>query len=339
MWNDEMRATFAQQGYIIVPNALTEEQVDELNAVYDQRVLDGQDALASAGTDQQVRFFIGQRERQQTTDRHGNTYTGRRFWSKAYMDLIDNETMLPIVEEVLGDPSWGHAPAHVPQALRNQFRLDHDNIHYKPGRQPTDGPDLGGTLHGGPGNFHITCVYELKTVNRGDGGFGCVIGTHKPAHWSKLQATEGDWRRHWCNTQWTSQLDQWDDDLPVHHVEAKAGDCILFTEKLVHGTIPWSGSGERRTLFYKYVPFGMHHGDAGYDIDDPELSARQKRILEFSPNWFNEPREDKDYAANPALTALHPLARVESDPSVLQPGMAPPHIRLTDETKALLTNA
>jgi hypothetical protein len=33
---------------------------------------------------------------------------------------------------------------------------------------------------------------------------------------------------------------------------------ILFTEKLKHGTIPWAGSGERRTLFYKYVPFGMH---------------------------------------------------------------------------------
>ena len=31
---------------------------------------------------------------------------------------------------------------------------------------------------------------------------------------------------------------------------------ILFAEKLKHGTI--SVGGERRTLFYKYVPFGMH---------------------------------------------------------------------------------
>ena len=58
------------------------------------------------------------------------------------------------------------------------FRLDHDNIHYKPGRNPQDGPDKGGSLHGNPGNFHITCVYELKTVEKGDGGFGCVPGSH-----------------------------------------------------------------------------------------------------------------------------------------------------------------
>ena len=83
----------------------------------------------------------------------------------------------------------------------------------------------------------------------------------------------------------------------------------------------------------------MHHGDVAYDTNDPELTERQKRILEFSPNWFNEPREDKDYSANPALTKLHPLARVESDPSVLLPDMSPPHIRLTDKTKAMLQSA
>jgi len=80
----------------------------------------------------------------------------------------------------------------------------------------------------------------------------------------------------------------------------------------------------------------LHHGDVAYDTNDPELTARQKRILEFSPCWFNEPREDKDYAANPALTKLHPLARVDSEPSELLPGMSPPHIRLTHETKAML---
>ena len=122
----------------------------------------------------------------------------------------------------------------------------------------------------------------------------------------------------------------------VHHVEAKAGDCILFTEKLKHGTIPWSGKNERRTLFYKYVPFGMHHGDAGYTTD-PELTKRQRRILEFYPSWFNEPREDKDYSSNPALTKLHPLAQLESDPSVLQAGMAPPHLRLTEEKQRAMS--
>jgi hypothetical protein len=253
--------------------------------------------------------------------------------------LIDNETMLPIIEELLGDPVWGHAPAHMPAELRPFFRLDHDNVHYRPGRNTTDGADKGGGLHGGPSSFHITCVYELKTVGPGDGGFGCVAGTHKPANEQKLLGIDGDWKRNWCDTEWTSKLPNWDDDVPVHRIEAKAGDCILFSEKLKHGTIPWAGSDERRTLFYKYVPFGMHHGDVAYDTNDPELTERQRRILEFSQCWFNEPREDKDYSTNPALTKLHPLACVESDPSALLPGMGPPHIRLTDETKAMLLSA
>lgn len=338
MWDDTMRDTFARQGYVVVPDVLNQQQLDELNQVYDEHILNREEMRSRRGTDKQNRFSIRKRDTFETTDRHGNTYEGRRFWSKAYRDLIDNETMLPILEEVLGDPAWGHAPAHLPAELRPLFRLDHDNVHFRPGRKPTDGPDTGrGGLHGSPENWHVTCVYELKTVGPGDGGFGCVVGTHKPANEQKLLNIEGDWKWNFCNTQWTSQLPNWDQDVPVHHVEAKAGDCILFTEKLKHDTIPWAGSGERRTLFYKFAPFGMHHADAGYDTNDPELTERQKRILEFSPCWFNEPREGKDYSANPALTKLHPQARVESDPSVLLPGMSPPHIRLTDETKAKLS--
>ena len=334
--NDMMRDTFAQQGYIIVPNVLDQDQLDELNEVYDQKIEKQEEIRSKSSTDKKIRFSIRGRSTYQTTDRHGNTYAGRRFWSKAYRDLIDNEIMRPILEEILGDPSWGHAPAHMPADLRPLFRLDHDNIHYKPSRKLTEGEDKGGTLHGGSSNFHITCVYELKTVGPNDGGFGCVLGTHKPANEKKMRNIEGDWRRNWCNTQWTLQLPNWDEDVPVHRVAAKAGDCILFTEKLTHGTIPWSGIGERRTLFYKYVPFGMHHGDVAYDTNDPELTERQKRILEFSPCWFNEPREDKDYSANPSLTKLHPLAQVNSDSSVLLKGMSPPHIRLTDKTKEKL---
>ena len=82
----------------------------------------------------------------------------------------------------------------------------------------------------------------------------------------------------------------------------------------------------------------MHHGDVAYDTNDPELTARQKRILEFSPCWFNEPREDKDYSANPSLTKLHPLTRLNSYPSILLKGMSPPHIRLTDKTKEKLSH-
>ena len=85
MMDDAMRDTFARQGYIVVPDVLNQRQLDELNQIYDQHVLEREETLSASGTDQQNRFFIGARDKVQTTDRHGNTYMGRRFWSKAYM--------------------------------------------------------------------------------------------------------------------------------------------------------------------------------------------------------------------------------------------------------------
>ena len=43
----------------------------------------------------------------------------------------------------------------------------------------------------------------------------------------------------------------------LQRVPAKAGDCILFTEALMHTTVPWrSTDSKRRTLFYKFSPAG-----------------------------------------------------------------------------------
>ena len=40
MMDDVMRIAFARQGYIVVPDVLNQQQLDELNQVYDQHVLE-----------------------------------------------------------------------------------------------------------------------------------------------------------------------------------------------------------------------------------------------------------------------------------------------------------
>ena len=74
-----------------------------------------------------------------------------------------------------------------------------------------------------------------------------------------------------------------------HHHACAQSAAIIFTEKLKHATLPWLGQGERRTLFYKYVPYGFHHEDQGYDVTDPGLSPRQARLLEFPREFLNSP--------------------------------------------------
>ena len=95
MWDDAMRETFARQGYVVVPDVLDQQQLDELNDVYDQHLIERVAMRPRLGTDEKIRFSIRRRETYETTDRHGNTYEGRRFWSKAYRDRQRNHAAHP----------------------------------------------------------------------------------------------------------------------------------------------------------------------------------------------------------------------------------------------------
>jgi len=64
-------------------------------------------------------------------------------------------------------------------------------------------------------------------------------------------------------------------------VSGPAGTAIIFTEALTHGTVPWTGKNERRTLFFKYSPPAISWAAQYYDADQHEgLTERQRAILE-----------------------------------------------------------
>ena len=64
-------------------------------------------------------------------------------------------------------------------------------------------------------------------------------------------------------------------------------DCA----QLSHCTLPWRGNHERRTIFNKYAPYGMHHQDRAYDTTDIGLSPSQRARVSFPPEWFNEEKD------------------------------------------------
>ena len=64
---------------------------------------------------------------------------------------------------------------------------------------------------------------------------------------------------------------------------------LQFSEKLSHSTVPWSSQDrERRSVFYKFVPFGQHHADKRYDWEDPRLTAAQRERLTLPDFWYND---------------------------------------------------
>jgi hypothetical protein len=219
--NDHDRYLFDLQGFITVPDALDADQLAELNRIWDEHI--ATDIAPGANT-----------------QRWGNLLA----WGSPYRRLIANPRIAPYLAELLG----------------KKFRLDHD---YADLIRSGKGP-IGTRLHGGatpfdPSQYYrfqngcmhngLTVVaYNLKNVSPGDGGFGCVPGSHKsnyrfPEEWKELDNLQPFMRA----------------------VTGPAGTAIIFTEALTHGTLPWHGAGERRTLFYKYSPHAVSWSARYYD--------------------------------------------------------------------------
>jgi hypothetical protein len=202
-------------------------------------------------------------ESHETTHRFG----GLLARDAEFLRIIDNPVVGPILETLLGA----------------QFRLDHD---YLDVIRNGIGP-IGARLHGGArpfrpaeyywsgdGTLHsglLVVAYNLREVGAGDGGFACVPGSHKagfpfPDSWKALA----------------------DPHPTVRPLTGPAGSAIIFTEALVHGTMPWQGAGERRTLFYKYSPHALAWSRHYYDADDYEGLTERQRVLLRVPGVSGE---------------------------------------------------
>jgi hypothetical protein len=189
------------------------------------------------------------------------------------------------------DP-WGAAFRRVlalPAAVRlmldligNGFRLDSMK-----GTVMTPGTE-GFRLHGASGipgdirfyqvragcirNGLVNIAYALTDVPPGAGGFCCIPGSHK-ANFVPPVAVR-DMR---------AGADH------VRQIPVRAGSAVVFSEALTHGTLPWTGSGDRRTLFVRYSPGAAQFRPDPLPDDYPAYAGRltplQRAI--FDPPRFN----------------------------------------------------
>ena len=91
----------------------------------------------------------------------------------------------------------------------------------------------------------------------------------------------GDWRnleRLPAEVEGPPHADAW--RATVRAVTGRAGSVILFTEALTHGTLPWRGADERRTVFFKYCPHPLAWSSGRYDLDEfDDLTEVQRHVL------------------------------------------------------------
>ncbi len=248
----EQRYLFDTFGYLILPNVLTDEHVGELRSTLRQATEQFEPV------EQQV---------------------GPLHWDKAWRDVLDLDTLTPVLEEIIGNHAIRNARAAANRRALPTFRLDHINIHthVKKGFP-------GGHLHGGwqgtggaqfsefrNGRFYnglVSVSFELHDTHPNDGGFCCIPGSHKsnvgiPREWRDLSKGIAD-----C----------------VVRIPAVPGDAIVFTEALTHGTLPWTSDSPRATLFYKFSPHGTSWSGDYFNPDEfrkyPDIDDRKLAILE-----------------------------------------------------------
>jgi hypothetical protein len=176
--------------------------------------------------------------------------------ARRFRDLIDHPAVLEIVRETCGP----------------NVRLDH--VYGIAMERATAG--LG--LHGGGTPFDpaqhyradggrirtglMAAQWALVDHPPGGGGFVCVPGSHTSAF--PLPST-------------------FDRELVVQ-VPLGAGDVVVFTEALTHGTLPWQGEQQRRTLLYKYSPGNSAYSDVTWPAELLDACTPRQRLLLQPPS-------------------------------------------------------
>jgi len=246
----EEKFMFDLEGYLVVRGVLDAAEVERLNGLADE-VWPGEYG-----------------------DKNMRSTSPVSRWGTDFLNLIDHPRLVPYQLELLGP----------------KFRLDHD---YSIFMRADDKGEGGGGLHGGPqGGVHLEAdhwyryhdgvmrnglmvfTYCLSDAKAGDGGFACVPGSHKSNFVQHMPAAVRTFKK------------------PAHYVAqppVEAGDVIIFTEALVHGTQPWKGKQERRSLLYKFSPGHSAWRQDYYEPKDyPGISEQQQRIM-APPSVGNRP--------------------------------------------------
>jgi hypothetical protein len=237
---DAERYSFDIQGYLVRRGALSTNEVRLLRL-----------AVVELGLDRAGDSLGSQR------------FNGHLARDRSFRDLLDHPAVLDVVLELCGpnvrlDHAYGiiMAPGTAGLGLHGGGFPPDPAQHYRV---------EGGRIFNGL----VAVQWALVDHRPGEGGFGCVPGSHKA----------------------NFALPAEHDPALVTEVPMAAGDFVVFTEALTHCTIPWRGTGERLSLLYKYSPGHLAWGPDYEELQAlaPLLTDRQRRLLQKPAVYGHRP--------------------------------------------------
>ena len=111
-----------------------------------------------------------------------------------------------------------------------------------------------------------TVVAKLVQKLPAGTGFVCLSGSHKR------------------NFELPDSVSIHDGPPTVVNVPVQAGDCVIFTEALTHGTLPWKAKHQRRALLYKFSPGYQAFSGGAHEKLFPDyildMTEEQRAVME-----------------------------------------------------------
>lgn len=265
---DRERFLYDLQGFLVVPGVLSADEVARCNEAIDAN----------------LHFVVDHHKGTRSPALEGSAprrlMTKLLEWEKPFCDpfreLLVKKSIVPYLNAFLG-VGWRL------DQLPFGFLADKgaEGLHFHGA----------GRFHPGDGFFYdytagrilsgmVVVEYALTDQGPGDGGFGCIPGTHK------------------SNFLPPQDILDWETDKElVHQPVLRAGDVLIFNEATIHGTFPWTADHQRRLVLYRYSPKYVTVGGGLAEYRLPawtdELTPLQRAIF-AAPGITAAPHIDDD---------------------------------------------
>lgn len=271
--SEDERYLFDLNGYLIVRNVLSAEEVAVANEVIDRKqasMLDRSDKALRNATPNTAFYGTGPPRK----DLGGVLEWGKED-SAVFKSVLAHPKLVPRFHGLLGK---GYRMDHMPFVIANDeggegFQLHGGTVDCGTGEY---NPHLAYTCHHGTVRSALMgCNVMLVDHNPGDGGFCVVPGSHKSNFKMPPGMMDGERYQEY-----------------IIQPSTKAGDVVLFSEGTVHGAMSWNNADyQRRVCLYRFAPatngYGRSYFSGGGDTQQgwPEkmyddMTDAQRAVLE-----------------------------------------------------------
>jgi hypothetical protein len=236
---------FDTLGFLVLKEVLSQDEVQELHGFLDDYDLFGR---LDRGEHVEGLWSNGP-----------NFISGGKphMWDEPFQRLIVHPRIVPYLLELVG-PKFRYDHGHAILMRENSKSL---GLHG--GGAPFDPGQYYMWKDNRPHNGLVAVAFSLVDAPVESGGFVAIPGSHKanvscPDEFLNFDVT-GNW---------------------LARVPVEAGDVVIFTEALTHGTWPWTADYERRAIFLKYSPGQLAYATPYPSVDDSSVAPPElERVL------------------------------------------------------------